>query len=111
MASLFVGSLRWVLKPDYITDSHRHGRFLDEQAYEWSFRETSETVAALNPDGTVELGAPMWWRHLAERVRSGGAFCGVRVGVVREAGTAAAVSACCPRSRFSEVVSLPFHSD
>ena len=83
-----------MLKPDYITDSHRQGSFLDEGAYEWTDKEANGPTAALNPDGTVELGAPMWWRNLATEVRGCGAFCNVRVGVVNEAGSAAAVSAC-----------------
>ncbi|CAM8930809.1 unnamed protein product [Rhodiola kirilowii] len=62
---------RWILKPDYLTESLKAGKFLEEEPYEWKNNDPGQV-------GKVDLVAPRKWRILRERTGHG-AFHGMRI--------------------------------
>ena len=64
--SFYLG--KWILRRDFIEDSRKAGKWLDEQLYEWNEQCTAEGIL------TAHLLAPSRWRRILQQ--SKGPFVG-----------------------------------
>ena len=71
---------KWLLTVDYIHNSYKQGRWLDEDSYEWN---TSKCHLVQSPDMNPILAAAKRWRQNAAKTGAG-AFLGWRVAVLVE---------------------------
>lgn len=62
-ACIFVG--KWILKREFIEDSVKAGKWLDEQLYEWNEQCTAEGISA------AHLSSPSRWKTLLQQQNRG----------------------------------------
>jgi hypothetical protein len=67
---------RWIIKPEYITDSLKKNRYVDEELYEW--KGDGEANCTTTSTKMLWNGAPNYWRVHREQT-GGGAFKGKKI--------------------------------